>query len=114
MQFFSCSTLIRGCSARRIRYAWQTTHMRYSRKERLQHLLGGANVLGTAIRQARHGRGLTQARLAKLAGVSRRYVIDIEKGANPSMATFLAIVKVMPEMPYRLGDFVVLHLHAGA
>jgi hypothetical protein len=29
------------------------------------------------------------------------------------MAVFLAIVKVMPEMPYRLGDFLVLHLHTG-
>jgi len=42
--------------------------------------------------------------------VSRRHIAGIEGGANPTMAVFLAIVKVMPEMPYRLGDFLVLHL----
>ena len=88
--------------------------MRYGREQQLKHLLGGANVLGTAVRHARLERGLTQIRLAELSGVSRRWVVDIEHGANPTMAIFLAIVKVMPEMPYRLGDFVVLHLHAGA
>ena len=80
---------------------------------RLQDVLGDGNVLGEAVREARRKRGLTQAKLAKLVGVSRRHIAGIEGGANPTMAVFLAIVKVMPEMPYRLGDFLVLHLHAG-
>jgi len=50
--------------------------------------------------------------LAKLAGISRRHVAGIEGGANPTMAVLLAIVDVMPEMPYRFGDFVLTHVSA--
>jgi transcriptional regulator with XRE-family HTH domain len=79
---------------------------------RLEQVLGGENALGNAVRAARKQRRLTQTGLARLAGVSRRHVAGIEGGANPTMAVFLAIVKVMPEMPYRFGDFVLMHVTA--
>jgi DNA-binding XRE family transcriptional regulator len=78
--------------------------------ERLQHVLGGRNVLGEALRAARRQRGYTQTRLAQLVGVSRRHIAGIEAGANPTMAVFLAIVKVFPGIPFQFGDFVVMHL----
>ena len=39
-------------------------------------------MLGETIREARIRKGLTQARLAKMAGVSRRHLAALEKGAN--------------------------------
>jgi transcriptional regulator with XRE-family HTH domain len=42
-------------------------------------------MLGETVREARIRKNLTQARLAKLAGVSRRHLAALEKGANVSM-----------------------------
>jgi HTH-type transcriptional regulator / antitoxin HipB len=41
--------------------------------------------LGSAIRRLRTDRGLTQAELAQQAGVSRTWLIDVEKGDKPSV-----------------------------
>jgi transcriptional regulator with XRE-family HTH domain len=87
---------------------------RAEHSERLERVLGGENALGDAVRAARKRRRLTQTGLAKLAGISRRHVAGIESGANPTMAVLLAIVNVMPEMPYRFGDFVLQHVSASA
>lgn len=38
--------------------------------------------IGAAIRESRKSAGMTQADLAKQAGVSRAFLIDIEKGAR--------------------------------
>jgi HTH-type transcriptional regulator / antitoxin HipB len=39
--------------------------------------------LGAALRTRRGRTGLTQARVAELAGVSRAFVIDLERGRRP-------------------------------
>lgn len=38
--------------------------------------------IGAVIREARQATGMTQAALAERAGVSRAFVIDVEKGAR--------------------------------
>lgn len=49
-------------------------------------------VLGVLIRRERKARGLSQEGLAALAGLSRAYVGEIERGeANVSFATLIAI-----------------------
>jgi transcriptional regulator with XRE-family HTH domain len=42
-------------------------------------------MLGNVVRDARNARGFTQDKLAKLAGVSRRHLAALEKGANVSV-----------------------------
>ncbi|OLT50990.1 helix-turn-helix domain-containing protein [Cellulosimicrobium sp. CUA-896] len=39
--------------------------------------------LGAALRERRERAGLTQGRLAERAGVSRAFVIDLERGRRP-------------------------------
>ena len=52
--------------------------------------------LGERVRLLRRERALTQAALARLAGVSRPYVSDIERGAAiPSMETLDAIATAL-------------------
>lgn len=42
--------------------------------------IGNAKELGAAIRERRTALGMDQAALAKMVGVSRQWIIDIEKG----------------------------------
>lgn len=53
--------------------------------------------LGAAIRQARGTRGWTQAQLAERAGVSRAFVLDLERGARARAELFrvLAVVRAL-------------------
>ena len=51
-----------------------------------------APAIGARVRQARQARRWTLDRLAEAAGVSRRLVIDVERGgANPSLGTLLKL-----------------------
>lgn len=51
-----------------------------------------AALIGTRVRQERTGRGWTLDRLAEVAGVSRRMLVNVEQGAaNPSVGTLLRI-----------------------
>ncbi len=51
-----------------------------------------ANAIGARVRQERQARGWTLDQLADASGVSRRMVINVEKGeANPSVGTLLRI-----------------------
>jgi transcriptional regulator with XRE-family HTH domain len=86
--------------------------MRYmsDSSRRLDRILGGVSVLGQAVRQARHTGEMSQAQLAKLAGVSRRHIAAIERGANPSAAVLFAIIAALPSVTYHLGDFLLVHL----
>lgn len=56
-----------------------------------------ALAIGLAVREAREEQGLTQARLAELAGVSRRRILDLEAGRADGMAMDKAdrILKVL-------------------
>jgi transcriptional regulator with XRE-family HTH domain len=67
-------------------------------------------MLGDTVREARIRKGLTQARLAKLAGVSRRHLAALEKGANVSVNILQRVATVLDVTEFHLGD---LSLHAG-
>jgi transcriptional regulator with XRE-family HTH domain len=68
-------------------------------------------MLGDTVRQERIRKGLTQARLAKLAGVSRRHLAALEKGANVSVSILQRVSAVLELTEIRIGD---LHLRATA
>jgi len=65
-------------------------------------------MLGQIIRAARIKKGLTQARLARLAGVSRRHLAALEKGANVSVLVLKKVAAVLELTDIDLGD-VTLH-----
>ena len=65
-------------------------------------------MLGQIIRAARIKKGLTQARLARLAGVSRRHLAALEKGANVSVLVLKKVAGVLELTDINLGD-VTLH-----
>lgn len=56
------------------------------------------NVIGLRVKAARKKRGLTQAKLAEKAGMSRSYLAGVEQGYyNPSVKTLLSIASVCDE-----------------
>lgn len=61
-------------------------------------------MLGDVVREARIKKGLTQARLARLAGVSRRHLAALEKGANVSVAVLRKVAAVLDLEEIHLGD----------
>ncbi|HYC59999.1 MAG TPA: helix-turn-helix domain-containing protein [Thermoanaerobaculia bacterium] len=61
-------------------------------------------MLGETVREARIRKGLTQARLAKLAGVSRRHLAALEKGANVSINILQRVATVLDLTEINLGD----------
>lgn len=67
-------------------------------------------MLGDTVREARIKKGLTQARLAKLAGVSRRHLAALEKGANVSVNILQRVAGVLELTEIHIGD---LSLRAG-
>lgn len=54
-------------------------------------------ALGAEIRAERQSRGLTQAELARRAGVSRAFVIDVERGRRPGaeLSRAFAVVRAL-------------------
>jgi transcriptional regulator with XRE-family HTH domain len=60
-------------------------------------------MLGETIREARIKKGLTQARLAKMAGVSRRHLAALEKGANVSVSILQRVAAVLELAEIQLG-----------
>src|SRR3954447_15825618 len=67
-------------------------------------------MLGQTIRAARIKKGLTQAKLARLAGVSRRHLAALEKGANVSVLVLKKVASVLDLTEIQLGG---LELRAG-
>jgi transcriptional regulator with XRE-family HTH domain len=67
-------------------------------------------MLGDTVREGRIKKGLTQASLAKLAGVSRRHLAALEKGANVSINILQRVASVLDLTEIHLGD---LSLHSG-
>lgn len=67
-------------------------------------------MLGQTVKEHRLKKGLTQARLARLAGVSRRHLAALEKGANVSVLVLSKVASVLDLNEIQLDD---LSLHAG-
>lgn len=61
-------------------------------------------MLGQTVREARIRKGLTQARLAKLADVSRRHLAALEKGANVSVNILQRVAAVLELTEIQIGD----------
>src|SRR3954453_7577237 len=60
-------------------------------------------MLGETVREARIRKGLTQARLARMAGVSRRHLAALEKGANVSILVLKKVAAVLELNEIQLG-----------
>ena len=61
-------------------------------------------MLGNTVREARLRKSLTQARLAKMAGVSRRHLAALEKGANVSVSILQRVAAVLELEEIQLGQ----------
>jgi transcriptional regulator with XRE-family HTH domain len=60
----------------------------------------GRRVFGERIRALRHDRGLSQERLAELAGVHRTYLSSLERGErNVSLDNIYAIAEALGVSP---------------
>jgi transcriptional regulator with XRE-family HTH domain len=64
-------------------------------------------MLGDIVREARTRKGLTQARLARLADVSRRHLAALEKGANVSMLVLEKVASVLELTDIQLDSFSI-------
>ncbi|WP_418275749.1 helix-turn-helix transcriptional regulator [Isoptericola jiangsuensis] len=53
--------------------------------------------LGAAVRRLRHDRGLTQAELARAAGVSRQWLVGLESGRTPGLEMSL-LLRVLDQL----------------
>jgi transcriptional regulator with XRE-family HTH domain len=67
-------------------------------------------MLGDVVRETRIKKGLTQAKLARLAGVSRRHLAALEKGANVSVLVLKKVASVLDLTEIQLGG---LELRSG-
>lgn len=63
----------------------------------MQTSLTDARALGAALRSRRRGRGWTQAELAEAAGVSRRFVGELEGGerTGAELGRVLAVIRAL-------------------
>jgi transcriptional regulator with XRE-family HTH domain len=66
-------------------------------------------MLGETVRETRIRKGLTQARLARLAGVSRRHLAALEKGANVSILVLRKVAFVLELTEIQLGAGLTVH-----
>jgi transcriptional regulator with XRE-family HTH domain len=64
-------------------------------------------MLGETVRSTRIRRGLTQAKLARLAGVSRRHLAALEKGANVSVNVLRKVAAVLDLTEIDLGGLAL-------
>jgi|GEM_PF-337361 len=64
-------------------------------------------MLGELVRETRIKRGLTQAKLARLAGVSRRHLAALEKGANVSILVLKKVASVLDLHEIDLGGLSI-------
>ena len=54
-------------------------------------------AIGHAIRDARRKRGVSQARLARLCGLSLRHIVAIEGGANFTVEVLILLALELPQ-----------------
>jgi transcriptional regulator with XRE-family HTH domain len=60
-------------------------------------------VFGARVREYRHALALTQADVAERAGVSLKYVSQIERGSrNPTLAVLIQLSRALKVTPERL------------
>jgi transcriptional regulator with XRE-family HTH domain len=71
-------------------------------------------MLGEIVRSTRIKRGLTQARLARLADVSRRHLAALEKGANVSINVLQKVAAVLELDEINLGELTVKTPHSSS
>src|SRR5262245_4847037 len=64
-------------------------------------------MLGETVRSTRIKKGLTQAKLARMAGVSRRHLAALEKGANVSVLVVKKVASVLDLTDINLGPLVL-------
>ncbi|HXH40589.1 MAG TPA: helix-turn-helix domain-containing protein [Thermoanaerobaculia bacterium] len=64
-------------------------------------------MLGETVRATRVKRGFTQAHLARLAGVSRRHLAALEKGANVSINVLRKVASVLDLVEIDLGELTL-------
>jgi len=64
-------------------------------------------MLGETVRSTRIRKGLTQAKLARLAGVSRRHLAALEKGANVSVLVLKKVASVLDLTEINLGPLLL-------
>lgn len=71
------------------------------------HVSSIASKFGRVVRISREGRGLSQEALAELAGVSRGFVSEIERGtAVPSLETMQKLADALGEkLSYLIGQY---------
>ena len=71
-------------------------------------MMDDAREIGYALLIRRKRRGLSQAQLARLAGISRNYVSLIERGgaANISMRIFMQLAKILWDNPNEFMDLL--------
>jgi HTH-type transcriptional regulator / antitoxin HipB len=69
----------------------------------MERRIADPQTLGAAVREARAARDWTQAELASRAGVSRSFVLDIERGSRPR-AELVRVLSVLKA----LGKFISL------
>lgn len=63
---------------------------------------------GAAVRRAREAQKLSQDRLAEIAGLSQRYVSELERGKNsPTLTVILQLCQALGISPSALLDEVV-------
>src|SRR4051812_22715079 len=65
-------------------------------------------MLGQQVRESRIRKNLTQARLARLAGVSRRHLAALEKGANVSVLVLKKVAGVLDLKEIQLGALTII------
>jgi transcriptional regulator with XRE-family HTH domain len=63
--------------------------------------------VGAAIRTRRVEKGLTQAALARQAGISKRHVVGVEGGANVSVAVLLRLAATLDITELRVGSLTL-------
>lgn len=67
--------------------------------------LAGRRTLGLRLRHAREARGLTQERLALLAGLDRSFLADVEAGRHSCMVDRLFdLAQALDMQPHELLD----------
>lgn len=64
-------------------------------------------MLGDTVRETRIKKNLTQAKLARLAGVSRRHLAALEKGANVSVHILQKVASVLDLTEIQLGTITL-------
>ncbi len=90
------------CFPRATRYAHHKLPQKMLMLERPSLMLPLDPAVGIAVRSARHAAGLSQQRLAQLSGVSVRHLIEIEAGANFTVAVLFALARELPA--FRISD----------